>query len=61
MLARATEPFFTTKPPGKGTGLGLNIGHDIVVLKHHGTISVESRPGRTCFKICLPVHVTEST
>ncbi|MEJ2085005.1 MAG: ATP-binding protein, partial [Acidobacteriota bacterium] len=39
------DPFFTTKAPGEGTGLGLNISHGIVVEKHGGQISVESRPG----------------
>jgi two-component system NtrC family sensor kinase len=41
-------PFFTTKPPGSGTGLGLNISHTIVVRKHDGRMSVETEPGRTC-------------
>jgi PAS domain S-box-containing protein len=45
------EPFFTTKP--QGTGLGLSIVHRIVT-DHGGKISVESRPGRTVFKISLP-------
>ena len=40
------EPFFTTKPVGEGTGLGLDISWRIVVNKHHGDLSVESRPGR---------------
>ncbi len=40
--ARATEPFFTTKPPGKGTGLGLAIANEIV-LHHHGTLSLAAR------------------
>ncbi len=49
------DPFFTTKAPGEGTGLGLNISHGIIVEKHHGHISVESRPGETRFIIKLPV------
>jgi PAS domain S-box-containing protein len=49
------DPFFTTKGPGKGTGLGLNISRNLVVQKHQGQISVRSEPGRTCFKIRLPM------
>jgi signal transduction histidine kinase len=49
------DPFFTTKAPGEGTGLGLNISHNIIVQKHRGEITVDSQPGRTCFQIKLPV------
>jgi signal transduction histidine kinase len=49
------EPFFTTKPMGKGTGMGLEIVKRIVD-RHHGTIRLESRPGRTCFKLCFPLN-----
>jgi signal transduction histidine kinase/predicted CoA-binding protein len=49
------SPFFTTKPLGKGTGLGLNISFNIV-QKHKGEIKVFSRPGRTCFSVRLPVN-----
>jgi len=49
------EPFFTTKPVGEGTGLGLDIVQRIV-RSHHGTLRVESRPGRTAFQIRLPLH-----
>lgn len=52
---RIFDAFFTTKPPGKGTGLGLNISYNIVVYKHRGDIHVYSRPGYTCFQIWLPV------
>jgi signal transduction histidine kinase len=52
---RVFDPFFTTKPPGSGTGLGLNISHTIVVRQHGGRMSVESRPGRTCFRVGLPI------
>lgn len=52
---RIFDPFFTTKPPGKGTGMGLDISYRIIVRKHRGDIRVESRPGRTCFTVVLPV------
>jgi len=52
---RIFDPFFTTKAPGEGTGLGLNISHSIVVEKHDGQISVESRPGHTNFTVKLPI------
>jgi signal transduction histidine kinase len=55
--ARIYEPFFTTKPPGKGTGLGLHISHDIIVNRHHGQLLVESKPGETKFKVMLPVRI----
>jgi signal transduction histidine kinase len=52
---RIFEPFFTTKPVGEGTGLGLDISYRIVVTKHHGDIRVDSRPGRTVFRVVLPI------
>ncbi len=52
---RIFEPFYTTKEPGKGTGLGLHISHSIVVSHHRGRISVTSGPGSTCFHVTLPV------
>ena len=48
------SPFFTTKPVGKGTGLGLNISYNII-QKHNGEIKVFSNPGKTRFVINLPV------
>lgn len=59
--ARIFEPFFTTKPPGKGTGLGLHISHDIIANRHHGQLSVESKPGHTRFKVVLPVKIRASS
>lgn len=56
-LSKLFDSFFTTKPPGEGTGLGLNISHNIVVQKHKGKIVVNSHPGRTCFEIKLPLNV----
>jgi signal transduction histidine kinase len=54
ILSRILEPFFTTKAPGQGTGLGLHISHDIVANRHHGQLLVESKPGETKFKVILP-------
>jgi GAF domain-containing protein len=49
------NPFFTTKPAGEGTGLGLSMSHDIVVKQHGGSIEVETEPGAfTEFRIVLP-------
>ena len=54
---RIFETFFTTKPPGKGTGLGLDISYNIVVLRHRGDIKVTSQPGQTIFHVWLPIDV----
>jgi two-component system, NtrC family, sensor kinase len=49
------NPFFTTKPAGEGTGLGLSMSHDIVVKQHGGKIDVDTIPGAfTEFIITLP-------
>ena len=49
-------PFFTTKPAGEGTGLGLSLSYDIVVKQHGGTLTVDSDPGQyTAFTVSLPM------
>jgi signal transduction histidine kinase len=55
LIERIFTPFFTTKPFGEGTGLGLDLAWRIVVEKHHGTLRVESKPGDTRFIIVLPL------
>jgi signal transduction histidine kinase len=55
-LDRIFTPFFTTKPFGEGTGLGLDLAWRIVVEKHHGNLRVESKPGDTRFIITLPLE-----
>ncbi len=52
-LPRIFDPFFTTKEIGKGTGMGLDLVHQII-QKHDGKITVESTPGNTRFTITLP-------
>jgi GAF domain-containing protein len=53
--AKMFNPFFTTKPAGEGTGLGLSLSHDIVVKQHGGTLEVSTEPGAyTQFTIALP-------
>ena len=53
---RILEPFFTTKPMGKGTGLGLDLVRRIVQNRHSGSLLIDSKPGRTCFTVCLPLR-----
>ena len=54
VMPRIFEAFFTTKPQGSGTGLGLDIVHRIVTEKFGGKIEVESKPGKTRFIVRLP-------
>jgi signal transduction histidine kinase len=56
LQGRVFDPFVTTKPPGQGTGLGLNISHQIVTGVHGGRLTVRSRPGETVFTVRLPVR-----
>lgn len=52
------QPFFTTKPPGEGTGLGLSLSYDIITKGHDGAINVESEEGKgTTFIITLPTGI----
>jgi len=54
--AKIFQPFFTTKPTGQGTGLGLSMSYDIITKGHGGTLDVHTVPGeRTEFKITLPL------
>jgi signal transduction histidine kinase len=54
-LARLFTPFFTTKPRGQGTGLGLSVSQSIIA-RHRGRIEVESTPGvGTTFTLHLPL------
>jgi signal transduction histidine kinase/predicted CoA-binding protein len=53
------SPFFTTKPLGQGTGLGLNISYNIV-KKHGGDVRVFSRPGQTRFSVWLPLDLRQA-
>jgi signal transduction histidine kinase len=52
--ARAFEAFYTTKDVGQGAGLGLDISRRIIVERHHGQITIESRPGETVLRVQLP-------
>jgi len=55
-LPKLFQPFFTTKPTGQGTGLGLSLAYDIVTNRHGGTLTVESQPGLgAAFVVRLPV------
>lgn len=54
-LPRIFDSFFTTKAPGAGTGLGLDISYGIVVNRHGGEITVDTEPGRTTFRVAIPI------
>jgi signal transduction histidine kinase len=59
--AKMFNPFFTTKPAGEGTGLGLSLSHDIVVKQHGGSLDVATEPGAfTEFTIVVPRTLTKA-
>jgi PAS domain S-box-containing protein len=58
VLPRIFEPFYTSKPQGQGTGLGLDTAWRIVSEEHQGTIMATSEPGRTVFTVRLPITST---
>ena len=56
VLDKIFQPFFTTKPTGQGTGLGLSLAYDIITKGHHGELKVENREQQgAVFIIILPV------
>jgi signal transduction histidine kinase len=57
LQGRIFEPFFTTKGIGKGTGLGLEIAHRIIVGQHKGDIELSSEPGNTTFTVYVPIEL----
>jgi signal transduction histidine kinase len=54
VIPRIFDPFFTTKDVGLGTGLGLATARRIVVDRHDGSLTLDSRPGHTTFRVRLP-------
>jgi signal transduction histidine kinase len=59
LKSRIFEPFYTTKAPGRGLGLGLDTVQRIVT-KHSGYTHVESKPGATCFQVRLPLDQAQA-
>jgi len=58
MIDKIFDPFFTTKEPGKGKGQGLAIAHNIIAIKHHGKLEVQSEIGKgSTFTISLPLDI----
>ena len=56
IIGKIFQPFFTTKPTGQGTGLGLSLAYDIITKEHNGTIKAESKEGQgSTFIIQLPI------
>jgi len=60
LAGRVFDPFFTTKDVGQGTGLGLATARRIVVERHGGSLTLDSRPGRTVFSVRIPFAQTRS-
>ncbi len=58
VVGRIFDPFFTTKDVGHGTGLGLATARRIVVDRHNGSLTLDTRPGRTIFRVRLPFTQT---
>jgi signal transduction histidine kinase len=58
LAARIFDPFFTTKDVGRGTGLGLATARRIVVDRHDGSLTLDAQPGRTAFRVRLPLTST---
>ena len=57
IINKIFQPFFTTKPAGEGTGLGLSMSYDIIAKSHGGELNVKSIEGEgTDFEINLPVQ-----
>jgi signal transduction histidine kinase len=55
LMKKIFQPFFTTKPTGEGTGLGLSLSFDIITKGHGGQLQVQTEPGvGTTFIISLP-------
>ncbi|WP_092671562.1 tetratricopeptide repeat-containing sensor histidine kinase [Hymenobacter arizonensis] len=55
VAAQAFKPFFTTKPVGEGTGLGLSLAHDIITKGHHGSLTLKTQEGEfTEFTVQIP-------
>jgi signal transduction histidine kinase len=61
VLDKIFQPFFTTKPTGEGTGLGLSLSYDIITKGHGGELKVETKEGEGSeFRILLPAHPNNS-
>jgi len=59
--AKIFQPFFTTKPTGEGTGLGLSLSYDIITKGHGGTLEMESAEGQgTESVIHLPANIMDN-
>jgi two-component system NtrC family sensor kinase len=55
LMEKIFQPFFTTKPPGQGTGLGLSLSYDIITKQHGGTLKANTKTGEFAeFIILLP-------
>ncbi|MDJ0679414.1 MAG: response regulator [Xenococcaceae cyanobacterium MO_167.B52] len=59
IMPKIFKPFFTTKPPGEGSGLGLDIVNKII-NKHQASIDVDSVPGKTTFTVAIPINLEEN-